>query len=188
MKKHSFPELRQKHPHLAGRMVHEGKLSPNQMWIELPDNFDFDKPAIISSSQAHNRPLAIGSQITRKNHRNPRANPARTRRQLHPRHRHLDRCRIPHHFPRRLHHPRRHLRAVRRHAGTRPPAASLGKCAHKTCGCTKMKRYLATAKCPLNHWPPVATPSTSLLSRLLDRLQSKTARTFKRLASLIPRP
>ena len=28
----------------------------------------------------------------------------------------------------------------------------LGKCTHKKCGCTKMKRWLATEKCPLGKW------------------------------------
>ena len=28
----------------------------------------------------------------------------------------------------------------------------LGKCRHKKCGCTKMKRWLATEKCPLGKW------------------------------------
>ena len=29
----------------------------------------------------------------------------------------------------------------------------LGKCTHKKCGCTRMKRWLATEKCPLGKWP-----------------------------------
>lgn len=28
----------------------------------------------------------------------------------------------------------------------------LGKCRHKKCGCTRMKRWLATEKCPLSKW------------------------------------
>ena len=28
----------------------------------------------------------------------------------------------------------------------------LGKCLHKKCGCTKMKRWLATEKCPVGKW------------------------------------
>jgi hypothetical protein len=28
----------------------------------------------------------------------------------------------------------------------------LGKCGHKKCGCTKMKRWLATEQCPLGKW------------------------------------
>lgn len=28
----------------------------------------------------------------------------------------------------------------------------LGKCTHKKCGCTKMKRWLVTEKCPLGKW------------------------------------
>ncbi len=28
----------------------------------------------------------------------------------------------------------------------------LGKCLHKKCGCTRMKRWLATERCPLGKW------------------------------------
>lgn len=29
----------------------------------------------------------------------------------------------------------------------------LGKCLHNECGCTKTKLWLASMKCPINHWP-----------------------------------
>jgi len=28
----------------------------------------------------------------------------------------------------------------------------LGKCTHKRCGCTKMKRWIATERCPIGKW------------------------------------
>lgn len=57
--------------------------------------------------------------------------------------------------------------------------AGLGKCAHKGCGCTKLKRYLATEKCPLNLWPAIESAGVSRLPGFLPRLwvwlQTKTA-------------
>ena len=34
--------------------------------------------------------------------------------------------------------------------------AGLGKCNAPNCGCTKLKRWLATETCPLRKWPPLS--------------------------------
>jgi hypothetical protein len=34
--------------------------------------------------------------------------------------------------------------------------AGLGKCKAPNCGCTKLKRWLATETCPLRKWPPLS--------------------------------
>jgi hypothetical protein len=36
--------------------------------------------------------------------------------------------------------------------------AGLGKCQAPGCGCTKLKRWLATERCPLGKWPELVTP------------------------------
>lgn len=41
----------------------------------------------------------------------------------------------------------------------------LGKCTHKNCGCTKMKRWLSTEKCPLGKWEPVAAAPLAAAQR-----------------------
>ncbi|MFZ4696249.1 MAG: hypothetical protein ACOYMV_14110 [Verrucomicrobiia bacterium] len=42
----------------------------------------------------------------------------------------------------------------------------LGKCTHRNCGCTKMKRWLSTEKCPLDKWPSVAVSPLATAPRV----------------------
>ncbi len=101
-------------------MVHEGKL-PQPNVDRAPRQFRLRQSQPLSHPPKRTIALLPPTPKSRaKNTRNPRANPARTRRQLHRAIATWTRCRIPHHFPRRLHHPRRHLRPVRILAPDRP--------------------------------------------------------------------
>lgn len=175
--KHSFPELHQKHPHLAARMVHEGKLSPNQMWIELPEDFNFageplhhpPRPRTIEATPSP-KPIAKKPKI-----------PEPTLAELAGNFTHAIAAWTMAGFPTVSASDYTTRAAICAPCQYWQPTAraGLGKCAHKGCGCTKLKRYLASEKCPLNLWPAIESAGASRLPGFLPRLwvwlQTKTA-------------
>lgn len=152
MIRYSLPLLLETHRALFPSILREGRISANQMFVDLTENFDwkdFEKPNGHPSPNPLPPTVEVNNQKTIRSLKEPTVKelatnflgamhdwiskglPIVTQRKYDERASICDTCEfwIPN------------------------ARMGMGKCNHKGCGCTKFKRWLATEQCPEKKWP-----------------------------------